>query len=65
MERGLYPDDIEGNTNQRLPHLSTELRVLYEESTALGRDFADMIDVIDDRVFLYLFEILFILTIAL
>ena len=50
MESGLYPDDIEGNIDQRLPYLSSELHILYEESKALGRDLADVIDLIENRV---------------
>ena len=51
MESGLYPDDIEGNIDQRLPYLSSELHILYEESKALGRDLADLIDLIENRVY--------------
>ena len=50
MESGLYPDDIEGNIDQKLPYLSSELCILYEESKALGRDLADVIDLIENRV---------------
>ena len=51
MERGLYPDDIFGNIDQRLPYLSSELRILYEESRELGRDLADLIYLIENRVY--------------
>ena len=51
MERGVYPDDILGNIDQRLPYLSSELCILYEESRELGRDLKYLIDLIENRVY--------------
>ena len=50
MQRNLYPDDIPGNKDQRLPHSAQDLMKLFEETEEMGRDLVEVMDLIGEKV---------------
>ena len=50
MQRDLYPDDIPGNKDQRLPHAAQDLMKLFEETKEVGKDLAEVMDVVSEKV---------------
>lgn len=53
MQRGVYPDFIDGKIDQRIPHTSKEYGAFFEEEQLLAIDFADLIDIIKRKVCFY------------